>query len=139
MYSAKVLEHFKNPRNVGVIEDANITVQVGEPRCGDALLLFLKVAGERVVNVKYKVFGCGAAIATASMASEMAIGKTFDDVLTISDESIAAALDGLPNEKMHCSNMAAGALHAAINHYRKELVANKEPQQAVDKMPSPAS
>lgn len=119
MYTEKVLEHFRNPRNVGVISEPSVLVQVGEPSCGDALLLSLKIEDDRIVEVKYKIFGCGAAIATASIASEMVMGMCLDDVLKITDETIADALDGLPPEKMHCSNMAAGALHGAIREYRK--------------------
>lgn len=121
MYTEKVLEHFRNPRNVGVISEPSVLVQVGEPSCGDALLLSLKIEDDRIVEVKYKIFGCGAAIATASIASEMVMGMCLDDVLKITDETIADALDGLPPEKMHCSNMAAGALHGAIREYRKAL------------------
>ena len=121
MYSAKVMDHFANPRNVGIIEDANVAVQIGDPGCGDGLLIFLKIEDDRVQNIKYKIYGCGAAIATSSVASEMAMGKTLDEVLQISEESIASALDGLPAEKMHCSNLAAGALHAAVRHYRGQL------------------
>jgi len=118
MYSAKVMDHFTNPRNVGVIDDANVVVKVGDPGCGDALLIFLRIGEERVQDIKYKIYGCGAAIATSSIASEMAMGRTLDEVLQISEESIATALDGLPAEKMHCSNLAASALHAAVQHYR---------------------
>ncbi len=129
MYSDIVMDHFKNPRNIGMIKDANIVVKVGDPHCGDALLVFFKIADDRVQDVKYKVFGCGAAIATSSIASEMAKGKTLDEVLAITDQSIAAALDGLPNEKMHCSNMAASAFHAAVNEYRKAPAAPNAPDE----------
>jgi nitrogen fixation NifU-like protein len=118
MYSDKVLDHATNPRNVGVIEDANVVVRAGDPGCGDGLLIFLKIENERIVDCKYKIFGCGAAIATSSIASEMAMGKTLEEVLTITPEGIARALDGLPREKMHCSNLAAGALHAAVQNFR---------------------
>jgi nitrogen fixation NifU-like protein len=121
MYSAKVMDHFANPRNVGVIENANVVVQVGDPRCGDALLIFIRIGEDRIQDIKYKIYGCGGAIATSSVASEMAMGKTLDEVLQISEGSIASALDGLPAEKMHCSNLAAGALHAAVRHYRGQL------------------
>ena len=119
MYADIVMDHFKNPRNIGMIEDANIVVKVGDPSCGDALLVFLKIADDRVQDIKYKIFGCGAAIAVASIASEMAKGRTLDEVLQITRESIAEALDGLPAEKMHCSNLAASAFHAAVTEYRK--------------------
>jgi len=119
MYTAKVMDHFANPRNVGIIEDANVVVQVGDPGCGDGLLIFLKIEDDRISDMKYKIYGCGAAIATSSMASEMAIGKSLDEVLVeVTEENIAAALDGLPDEKMHCSNLAASALRAAISQYK---------------------
>ncbi|HKL24659.1 MAG TPA: iron-sulfur cluster assembly scaffold protein [Desulfuromonadales bacterium] len=120
MYSDVVMEHFRNPRNIGVIDDANVVVKVGDPSCGDALLVFLKIDNDRVQDVKYKIFGCGAAIATSSIASEMAMGKTLDEVLAITDQDITDALQGLPVEKWHCSNLAASAFHAAIKEYRKK-------------------
>lgn len=121
MYTEKVMEHFNNPRNVGIIKEPTVLVQVGEPSCGDSLLLSLKIEEDRITDVKYKIYGCGAAIATASVASELVMGKTLDSVLNITDQMIADALDGLPPEKMHCSNMAAGALHGAIREYRKAV------------------
>jgi nitrogen fixation NifU-like protein len=120
MYSDKVMDHVANPRNIGVIEDADVVVKAGDPGCGDGLLIFLKIDNERIVDYKYKIFGCGAAIATSSIASEMAMGKTLEEVLAITPERIAEALDGLPKDKMHCSNLAAGALHAAIRHFRSK-------------------
>ena len=117
-YSDKVIEHFTNPRNVGLIDDPTVVVKVGDPECGDDLL-FLKISADRIADIKYKIYGCGAAIATSSVASELAMGKSLDEVLQITDHDIAAALDGLPSEKMHCSNLAAGAFHAAIREYRK--------------------
>lgn len=120
-YTDKVLEHFNNPRNIGTIEDANIVVRAGDPSCGDGLLIFLKIADDRIIDYKYKVFGCGAAIATSSIASELAMGRTLDEVLAISPAVIANALDGLPNNKMHCSNLASSALCTAIMHYRAKL------------------
>jgi nitrogen fixation protein NifU and related proteins len=126
VYSEKVMEHFNNPRNVGIIDEPTVLVQVGEPSCGDALLLSLKIENDRIADVKYKIYGCGAAIATASVASEMAMGLPLDAVLNITDQTIADALDGLPPEKMHCSNMAAGALHGAIREYRKAIAAEQQ-------------
>lgn len=124
MYTEKVMEHFNNPRNIGIIAEPTVLVQVGEPSCGDSLLLSLKIENDHITDVKYKIYGCGAAIATASVASEMVMGLPLDDVLNnITDQTIADALDGLPPEKMHCSNMAAGALHGAIREYRKALAA----------------
>ena len=125
MYSDKVMDHFTNPRNVGIMEEPTVLVKVGDPGCGDALLLFLKIEEDRIRDIKYKIFGCGAAIATSSVASELAMGKTLDEALQITDQAIADALDGLPAEKMHCSNLAAGALKAAINEYRKVRAADK--------------
>ncbi len=126
MYTEKVMEHFNNPRNIGIIAEPTVLVQVGEPSCGDSLLLSLKIENDRITDVKYKIYGCGAAIATASVASEMVMGLPLDDVLNnINDQSIADALDGLPPEKMHCSNMAAGALHGAIREYRKTIAAKQ--------------
>ncbi len=120
MYTAKVMDHFENPRNVGIIEDANVVVQVGDPGCGDGLLIFLKIEDDTILDMKYKIYGCGAAIATSSIASEMAIGKTLDEVLVeVTEERIAECLDGLPEEKMHCSNLAASALRAAVCQYRE--------------------
>lgn len=127
MYSDKVMDHFANPRNIGIIEDANLVVQIGDPGCGDALLIFLKIGEDRIQDIKYKIFGCGAAIATSSVASEMAMGRTLDEVLEITEERIAEALDGLPAEKMHCSNLAAGALHAAVRHYRAKVAGDAPP------------
>ena len=125
MYSDKVMDHFSNPRNVGIMEEPTVLVKVGDPGCGDALLLFLKIEEDRIRDIKYKIFGCGAAIATSSIASELAMGKTLEEALQITDQAIADALDGLPAEKMHCSNLAAGALKAAINEYRKVRGADK--------------
>jgi nitrogen fixation NifU-like protein len=121
------MEHFNNPRNIGIISEPSVLVQVGEPSCGDALLLSLKIEDDRIADVKYKIYGCGAAIATASVASEMVKGMTLEAVLEITDQMIADALDGLPPEKMHCSNMAAGALHGAIREYRKAFPSGQKP------------
>lgn len=126
-YSAKVLDHVNSPRNVGSLEDANVVVQAGDPTCGDALVFFIKIEDEMVRDIKFLIKGCGAAIATSSMATEMVMGKTLDEVLTISDQSIADALDGLPEEKMHCSNMASSALHAAVQQYRSTVAGETPP------------
>lgn len=120
-YSAKVLDHVQNPRNVGSIEDANVVVQAGDPICGDALVFFIKIENEIIHDIKFLIKGCGAAIATSSIATELVLGKTLDAVLTLNDQRIAIALDGLPEEKMHCSNMAASALHAAVKQYRSTV------------------
>ena len=126
-YSAKVLDHFHNPRNIGSIEDANVVVQAGDPTCGDALVFFIRIEDDIVHDIKFLIKGCGAAIATSSIATELVMGKTLDEVLTLDDHKIAAALDGLPEEKMHCSNMAASALHAAVQQYRATVAGNSEP------------
>jgi len=126
LYTDKVLEHFQNPRNIGIIDDPTVLVQVGEPSCGDALLLTLKIENDHIVDIKFKVFGCGAAIATSSIATEMTMGKPLDQAVRITEQTIADALGGLPPEKMHCSNMAAGAIRGAINEYRKAMAAKAE-------------
>ena len=124
MYSEKVMEHFTNPRNVGEIDDANGVGTVGNPVCGDVMKIFIKVEGNHLEDIKFKTFGCGAAIATSSMVTEMAKGKTLEEALKISNKGVAEALDGLPPQKMHCSNLAADALHAAIEDYRQKQAAD---------------
>ena len=119
MYTDKVMDHFSNPRNVGEIEDANGVGEVGNASCGDIMKIYLKVEDDVIKDVKFKTFGCGAAIATSSMVTEMAIGKTLDEAWKLSNEAVAEALDGLPSQKMHCSNLAADALHEAIKNYRE--------------------
>ena len=120
MYSEKVLDHFKNPRNVGEIEDADGVGTVGNPVCGDMMSIYIKVKDDRIDDVKFKTFGCGAAIATTSMTTELAKGKTLDEAMEITREKVADELDGLPPVKMHCSNLAADALHEAVKDYRKK-------------------
>ena len=120
MYSDKVLDHFKNPRNVGEMDNADAEGTVGNPVCGDMMTMYIKVNGDKIEDVKFKTFGCGAAIATSSMTTELAKGKTLDEALEITREDVAEALDGLPPVKMHCSNLAADALHEAIKHYKEE-------------------
>ena len=120
MYSEKVMDHFSDPRNVGEIANADAVGEVGNVKCGDVMKIFLKIEDDRVEDIKFKTFGCGAAIATSSMVTEMAKGKTLDEALEISNKAVAEALDGLPPAKMHCSNLAADALHAAIDDYRSK-------------------
>jgi nitrogen fixation NifU-like protein len=127
LYSAKVLDHFHNPRNIGSLEDANVVVQAGDPSCGDALVFFIKIEDDVIHDIRFLIKGCGAAIATSSIATELVMGKILDDVLTLNDQRIATALDGLPEEKMHCSNMAASALHAAVHQYRDTLAGKEQP------------
>ncbi|KAB3546228.1 MAG: Fe-S cluster assembly scaffold protein NifU [ANME-2 cluster archaeon] len=116
-YSEKVLDHFANPRNIGEISDADGVGTVGNPTCGDMTTVYIRVADGRITEIKFKTFGCAAAIATASMTTELALGKTLDEALAMSRNDVADALDGLPPVKMHCSNLAADALHAAIEEY----------------------
>ncbi len=125
MYTEKVMDHFSNPRNVGIIDNPTVLVQVGDPNCGDSLLMTLMIVNDQIVDIKYKVIGCGAAIATASIATELVKGKSLEQALNITDDVIAEALDGLPPEKMHCSNLAASAIHGAIREYRKAM-SNKQ-------------
>ncbi len=117
MYSQKVMEHFTNPRNVGEIKDASGVGTVGNPSCGDIMKMYIKVENGIITDVKFQTFGCGAAIATSSITTEMAIGKTVEEALRLTRGDIADALGGLPPIKMHCSNLAADALKAAIEDY----------------------
>ncbi|MDI9485429.1 MAG: Fe-S cluster assembly scaffold protein NifU [Bacillota bacterium] len=123
MYSDKVMDHFTNPRNVGEIPDANGIGEVGNARCGDIMKLWIKVENDVITDIKFKTFGCGAAIATSSVITEMAIGKTIDEAEQITNKQVAEELHGLPAVKMHCSNLAAEALVAAIEDYRKNAAA----------------
>ena len=118
MYSEKVMDHFKNPRNVGVIEDADGVGEVGNPVCGDMMTFYIKVKDNLINDVKFQTFGCGAAIAVSSMVSEMAKGKTIEEASKITNKMVAEALEGLPKQKLHCSNLGADALQKAIQDYR---------------------
>ncbi|WP_028052417.1 MULTISPECIES: Fe-S cluster assembly scaffold protein NifU [Carboxydothermus] len=120
MYSEKVMDHFTNPRNVGEIPDADGVGEVGNPSCGDIMRIYIKVDGDKITDVKFKTFGCGAAIATSSMVTEMVKGKTIEEAMKITNKAVADALDGLPPQKMHCSNLAADALKVAIEDYLKK-------------------
>jgi len=131
IYSDKVMDHFSNPRNVGTIPDADGVGQVGNPVCGDMMTFYIKVNDGKLSDIKFQTFGCGAAIAVSSMVSEMAMGKTLDEAMTITNDSVAEELGGLPKNKMHCSNLGADALHKAIENYRAKL-------QARDKASRPA-
>lgn len=119
MYTEKVMDHFKNPRNMGEIPDADGVGTVGNPVCGDMMTIYIKVKDNRIEDIKFKTFGCGAAVATSSMVTEIAKGKTLEEAMNITRASLADSLGGLPPVKMHCSNLAADALHAAIEDYRK--------------------
>jgi nitrogen fixation NifU-like protein len=118
MYSERVMDHFMNPRNVGDMEDPDGVGTEGNPTCGDAMKIYIKVKDGRIVDAKFKTFGCGAAIAVSSMVTEMVKGKTLDEALAISKEAVANELGGLPPQKMHCSNLGADALKKAIEDYR---------------------
>ncbi len=120
MYSDKVMEHFKNPRNMGELEDADAVGEVGNPTCGDLMYIYIKVKDDKINDITFQTFGCGAAIATSSMVTEMAKGKTLDEAMEITREDVAESLDGLPPIKMHCSNLAADGLHDAIKKYREK-------------------
>ena len=120
MYTDKVMEHFKNPRNMGEMKDADAVGEVGNPTCGDLMYIYIKVKDDKIDDISFQTFGCGAAIATSSMVTEMAKGKTLDQALTITRKDVADALDGLPPIKMHCSNLAADGLHLAIENYKKK-------------------
>ena len=129
MYSDKVMEHFKNPRNMGEIPNADGVGTVGNPVCGDLMTMYIKVENDRIKDVKFKTFGCGAAIATSSMTTELAKGKTMEEAMKITRASVANSLGGLPPVKMHCSNLAADALHAAIENYQQKREKKKEVQK----------
>ncbi len=120
-YSEKVMDHFMNPRNVGEIPDADGVGSVGNPVCGDMMNFYIKVDDGRLDDVKFKTFGCGAAIAVSSMVSEMAKGKTLEEAKKITNADVAAELEGLPQNKMHCSNLGADALHKAIEDYESKV------------------
>lgn len=119
IYTEKVMDHFKNPRNVGEIEDANGIGEVGNAKCGDIMKIYLKIEDNIVKDAKFKTFGCGSAIASSSMATELIKGHTVDEAWDLTNKAVAEALDGLPPVKMHCSVLAEEAIHKAINNYRK--------------------
>lgn len=119
-YSKKVMEHFMNPKNVGVIENPDGYGKVGNPVCGDLMEIYIKVKDDIITGIKFKTFGCGSAIATSSMVTEIAKGKHVDDAIKITRSDVADELDGLPPQKMHCSNLAADALHEAIKDYKNK-------------------
>ncbi len=125
MYSDKVMEHFANPHNVGEIPDADGIGKVGNPQCGDVMWLYIKVKDNIITNIKFKTFGCGAAIATSSMITELARGKTLEEAKKISRQDVADSLDGLPPTKMHCSNLASDALREAIKDYEAKQAKKK--------------
>ena len=126
MYSEKVMDHFTNPRNVGEIEDANAVGQVGNAKCGDIMKMYMKIENDTIVDVKFKTFGCGAAIATSSMATELVKGKSIDEALAITNKAVMEALDGLPAVKVHCSVLAEEAISAAIQDYYNRMGIDKQ-------------
>lgn len=130
MYTDLVIEHFYNPRNVGIIENPDGYGKVGSPVCGDLMEVYVKVSNGHVADVKFRTFGCGAAIASASMASEMVKGQPLEVAGHLTDEQVAVALGGLPEAKMHCSNLAATALHAALENYYEEHPEARPSEQA---------
>ena len=127
MYSDKVMEHFSNPRNVGEIEDANGVGEVGNSKCGDIMKIFMKIEDDVIRDIKFKTFGCGAAVATSSMATELVKGKTVEEALSLTNKAVAEALDGLPAVKMHCSVLAEQGIKAAIQNYYE--------RQGIDPLP----
>jgi nitrogen fixation NifU-like protein len=126
MYSEKVMDHFTNPRNVGALETPSGIGQVGNPVCGDIMKIYLKIENDIITDVSFKTFGCGAAVATSSMATELVKGKSVKEALTLTNKAVAEALDGLPPQKMHCSVLAEEGIKAAIEDYYAKQGANKE-------------
>ncbi len=122
MYTEKVMDHFSNPRNVGELENADGVGEVGNPVCGDMMTFYINVQDDKIADIKFKTFGCVAAISVSSMVSEMAMGKTLKEAKTITNKSVAKALDGLPKQKLHCSNLGAEALTKAIEDYENKKV-----------------
>lgn len=120
MYSEKVMDHFTSPRNVGEIENADGVGEVGNPKCGDIMKIYLKIENDIIEDVKFKTFGCGAAVATSSIATEMIKGKSVEEALKLTNKAVVEALDGLPPQKIHCSVLAEEAVKAAIEDYKKK-------------------
>ncbi|RLF44787.1 MAG: Fe-S cluster assembly scaffold protein NifU [Thermoplasmata archaeon] len=132
MYSPKVLEHFRNPHNKGKLEDADAIGKVGNPICGDIMHIYIKVKDNKIADIGWETMGCAAAIATSSMITELAKGKTLDEAMKITRNDVAEALEGLPPIKMHCSNLAADALHKAIENYRKGKKEGETKEEVVE-------
>ena len=120
LYSEKVMDHFRNPRNVGAMENADGVGQVGNAKCGDIMKIYLKIEGDVITDVKFETFGCGSAIASSSMATELIKGKPIGEAMELTNRAVAEALDGLPPHKMHCSVLAEEAIHAAIKDYKEK-------------------
>lgn len=119
LYSEKVMDHFRNPRNVGVIEDANAIGEVGNAKCGDIMKMYMKIEDEIIKDVKFETFGCGSAIASSSMATELIKGQPVSEAMKLTNKAVAEALDGLPDYKMHCSVLAEEAIKSALENYEK--------------------
>ena len=134
MYTEQVMDHFMNPRNVGEIENASGVGTVGNAKCGDIMKIYIKVEDDVIVDVKFKTFGCGAAIATSSRATEMVKGKTIDEALKVTNKMVADSLGGLPAVKMHCSVLAEEALHAAIQDYKDKLERGESPEAEIEEV-----
>ena len=132
MYSEKVMDHFNNPRNVGEIENPSGVGTVGNAKCGDIMRIYIKVENDVITDVSFKTFGCGAAIATSSKATELVKGKTIDEALQITNKAVMEALGGLPPVKVHCSVLAEEALHAAIQDYKDRLEKGEKPASEED-------
>lgn len=132
MYSEKVMEHFTNPRNVGEIENADGVGEVGNAKCGDIMKMYLKIDGDVIEDIKFKTFGCGSAIASSSMATELIKGKTIDEVMKLTNKSVVEALDGLPPVKVHCSVLAEQAVKAALLDYSKKSNVHIEGLDGID-------
>ena len=135
MYTEQVMDHFMNPRNVGEIEDASGVGTVGNAKCGDIMKMYIKVKDGVIEDVKFKTFGCGAAIATSSRATEMVKGKTIEEALKVTNKMVAESLGGLPEVKMHCSVLAEEALHAAIQDYKDKLERGENPDEPEEETP----
>ncbi|MBW2562842.1 MAG: Fe-S cluster assembly scaffold protein NifU [Deltaproteobacteria bacterium] len=128
MYNKTVMDHFRNPRNVGVIEDADGVGEVGNPICGDMMSIYLKIKDEHIEDIKFQTFGCGSAIAVSSMLTEIAMGKSIGEAKKITNKDVAEALEGLPKNKLHCSNLGADALQLAIKDYEDIKSGKKRPE-----------
>ncbi len=127
LYSDKVMDHFANPRNVGEIPDADGVGEVGNAKCGDIMKMYIKVDGDTITDCKFKTFGCGAAVATSSIATEMIKGKSIDNALSLTNKAVVEALEGLPPQKIHCSVLAEQAVRSALTDYYKRKGVNPEP------------
>jgi nitrogen fixation NifU-like protein len=135
IYSKTVMDHFRNPRNVGKIDDANGVGEVGNPLCGDMMTIYLKIEDDRIADIKFQTFGCGSAIAVSSMLTEIAKGKTIAEAKSITNKDVAKALEGLPKNKLHCSNLGADALHLAIKNYEDGVAGITRPDESHKEVP----